>query len=41
MRTRSRTSQRCGDVNRPVVQPDERSMLSTMAHVDPCTQSVH
>lgn len=32
----SRTSQRCGEVKRPVLYPQQRRMLSTMAHVEPC-----
>lgn len=32
---RSRTSHRCGDVKRPVLYPDDLSMLSTIAQVEP------
>lgn len=35
MRTRSRTSHRCGLVNSPVRYPARRSTLSTMAQVEP------
>lgn len=39
IRMRSLTSHKWGEVNRPVVYPEARRMLSIMAHVEPCSEA--